>query len=778
MAFYFVFFIGLFCFDTTDTQAQTPDSLQTWRNSVVQNPKDGHAWTQLGYAYLNADSISEAENAFKKGVQYANSAEAYNGRGLVLMAKGIRHARNAFYYFRQALQKNPQYINAQLNIARTHIMFREPDAEVAFRKAMAIDSTYAPVYLELANWYLEHNYEVYSDKLADLYQRYIALRPKDEKGYYGLALTYTVQKSYPKVLDTALTVIRTIGINARWAALMAQAYAARGEHDKALALFDQYLQLIPPEERAFYDDIAPIAAPHEIEAYKHTSPENRDAFLKRFWQKRDPLLTGGVARQVEHHRRVWFARTFFAQKVTPYDRRGEIYIRYGEPDYRSRSNSPNALLPPAVDLVKQRIANQIYNYATDPEGEASEYVNLDGSPRFIWSWLEVRPDGQEYWRPPGDMALPAGGLKSEQYIGPLFPVARDVAGEIRVPWESWIYVHVGGGIEFVFNDLVMNGKWDFALPPAGILNTTLAVQVEQFNPAVILQQVAAETPDRFDIPPGIEPLEFYYDIAQFRGKTDKTNVEIYVGIPPEQVAIRNQQGQVTRSVVFATPDGEIVQQQDDPLTFAIADTSQLHKGAFAPNVTKLPTQPGAYQMAVRITDKNSGKWGVYVQNVSVTTFTDTLSMSDLALAHEITNIPRDPQFQKDDIWVIPMPSRHYQRHQSLFVYYEIYNLAQDEFGQTRYRVDYTIQQDMRKGTGLFGALSVGVHKLIASGKPQVVIGYERTGPKNWEPIYLEIDTKKVSAGLNQIAVTITDLVTGNTTTKQAMFQLSESPASQ
>jgi hypothetical protein len=55
----------------------------------------------------------------------------------------------------------------------------------------------------------------------------------------------------------------------------------------------------------------------------------------------------------------------------------------------------------------------------------------------------------------------------------------------------------------------------------------------------------------------------------------------------------------------------------------------------------------------------------------------------------------------------------------------------------------------------------------------VVVGYEREGRASWEPIYLELGIEQVKAGLNQIEVTVTDLVGGQTVSKLAIFQLSE-----
>jgi hypothetical protein len=274
------------------------------------------------------------------------------------------------------------------------------------------------------------------------------------------------------------------------------------------------------------------------------------------------------------------------------------------------------------------------------------------------------------------------------------------------------------------------------------------------------------------VPPGIEPLPFYYDVAQFRGSGNHTNVEVYVGVPTDMVTLEDARGEVTRSVAIATIDGDEVQKSNEPLIFSVADTTQLRKGAFAPDVSVMKIQPGAYRLAVRVADQRSGKWGVYVQELNVQTFGDSLSLSDLEMAYEIANRPRDHRFKKGEVWVIPMPSRNYQREQSPSVYYEVYNLTKDVFGQTRYRVDYTIQQDIRKGVGVFGALSAGMQKLMTSGKPQVVVSYERTGSEVWEPIYLELNTKQVKAGLNQLEVTVTDMVSGQSVSKRAMFQLS------
>ena len=749
------------------------DSLAVLKNAVMQSPKDGDAWVRLGYAYLDVDSLAQAEEAFYKAEKYVKSARVYNGLGWIWAKKNPRFARKAFPMFRKALQVDPMSLETHLSIARVHKMLGDQDAEGAFRKVMEMDSTYAPVYLELAQWYLDKGYEGYYDEIRPLYKKYIALRPDDVDGHYGLALNYTDQKDYGAVLDLAITVIELNGIDGQWAALMGQAYAARGEPDKAVALFEQYLKRVDDEERALYEDLRLVARDEELIAYAQLSAENKQAFLDKFWRKRDPLLvSGGRARLSEHYRRVWYARTYFAEKVQPWDKRGEIYIRYGEPDYRSRSGYPNRPPTGAVEAVKRKIAYQIYEIGSTPRGEVSKFFNMYMPEPWIsatksWRWLTPPGrDGLEYWRKPAD-------VENELYIGPIYAIDRNSDSASSVPWESWVYTQVGDGIEFVFTDQMMNGAWDFPPMPYGVLSSQLVSYMETHNSAIVLQTVKSETPDYFDVPPGLEVLAFYYDVAQFRGKLGETRTEVYFGIPPTEIELRNGRGSVSRILAVVDLDGEEVYRNEASMTMTIRDTSTLKSGAFAPEVASIDLTPGEYQLAVQVTDKNSGKWGVYAQELNVVEFADSLAMSDLEMAFDIATYPKDQQFKKGDVWVIPMPSRHYLRSQNPSVYYEVYNLTHNEFGQTHYRVDYTIQQDVRKGGGLFGSLGAGLKKAMTSGKPQVVVGYEREGQASWEPIYLELDIQQAKAGLNQIVVTVTDLVSGQSVSQQALFQLSQ-----
>ncbi|MCE2432932.1 MAG: GWxTD domain-containing protein [Candidatus Latescibacteria bacterium] len=422
--------------------SEVADSLSVLEEAVKAAPKDGDAWVVLGNLYLDAGEIEKADNAFRKGIRYAGSADAYVGLGRVFMARGPTRARQGLPYFRMARAKDPKSIDAELYLARAKVMLRDLDAEDAFRRVIALAPDYAPVYLELADWYVNNNFEMYYGEIRLLYEKYLRLRPGDVEALYGLAVSYTEEHDYRSVVGIGEMALAKNPGEARLLALLAQAYAGMGDPDRALALFAQYFDAIPAEERAFYKDLQLVARPEELKVYESLPEEERAAFLTTFWRKRDlTLISGGLAREAEHYRRVWFARTHFAKGIQPWDRRGEVYIRYGEPDYRSRSHAPNAVPSAEAEVVKERLA-----------------LDIEGG--FVVS---------------GEMTEESffGGVDDEQAVGdyegvnliePAYPVTFN---ERSVPWESWIYTQVGGGVEFVFVDELLNGKWQFPSLPDG-----------------------------------------------------------------------------------------------------------------------------------------------------------------------------------------------------------------------------------------------------------------------------------------------------------------------
>jgi len=695
------------------------DSVRILRSLVLEEGHDDLLWVRLGYAYLDIGDLKQAKVAFRKSTKGSNAAQAYNGLGLLYARQSNVPKQKAFEYFRRALGADPNFLEARMNIARLHLKLGDLETERALQDVISADSTYGPAYLLLADWYQD---SLFYEKRIALYRQYLRIRPDDVEGHLGLAMAHLEQHQYTKVLQVVEPVLsRTPAPDLL--PLAAQAYAIRGEADRAVELFETYIGQISQKERALYEDLSLVAFPEELVGYHDLPNEKQEDFLGNFWQKRDPtLISGGKMRLAEHYRRIWYARTFFGEKVYPWDRRGEVYIRYGEPDYRGRSDRVNAIPPSlAVQRVREWNSLRIFGVAD----------------------TKTKPGAARGWV-----------LKDEKLLAQ----------------EEWVYTKVDGGMQLKFVDEVANGQWDF---PS--MEKEESFRQLTYHPGAVYERVIRKIPEHYDVPPGVEPLEFYYDLATFRGSSGATRLEVYVGVPLNKVGIDTTTNQplfrVEMVVALLDFKGQEINRQRNQLVFPAIERERIKEGMFVPDVLAIEVPQGNYKLAIQLKDQVSGKWDVYVQELNVPAYVDSLGISDLELAWTIQNTAKEGKFRKGPLWVVPMPSRSYKHGQGVFIYYQLYNLQRDPFGRTKYRVSYTIRRDIRRGFSILGAMVAMVQKLFPSDEEQVSVAYERSGTESYEAIHFELESQTLKPGLNQIEVRVTDLNSGKSVSKAAFFQL-------
>ncbi|MCY3766140.1 MAG: tetratricopeptide repeat protein [Gemmatimonadetes bacterium] len=708
--------LPVFRFFCENVTASPADSLEALRGA--------RDWVGLGHAYLERGNFEDARKAFRQGARGDSAAAAYNGMGLAYGRDPKAVKRKAFEYFRRALGVDEGYLEARMNIARLHIQLGDLNAEHALKDVIEAHPTYAPAYLMLADWFRD---SLFPEKRIALYNRYLEIMPGDIRGYQGLAMTYIELHNYPEALKALEPAITDTSPDSRLLPLAAQAHAALGDPEQAVELFQNYFHALPDSERALYEDLSLVTFPAELETYTAKSGKEKAKWRRDFWKKRDmALVSAGKAREAEHYRRVWHARTFFGEKVSPWDRRGEVYIRYGEPEYRARSDRVNAY-PPSLEIQRIR----------DVHGQQ------------IYGVYDTRSDLE---RPKG-WTLKDGSAMTEE----------------------WVYTKVAGGLQLLITDEMRNGHWDF---PSGVPGNDISLtsRIMSLHPAVVYRKATQTLPDFYDVPPGMEPLEFYYDTASFRGPDGgAAAVEVYFGIPLDLVESEETAGSELSNVrmVAALTDarGEVYRRRQTGLVFPAPRGEQAERGTFAPELIRIEVAPGHYRLAVQLADRISGKWGVYLQDLNVPDFVDSLAISDLQMCWDIRESTREGKFRKKNLWAVPMPSRSYRQDTNIHIYYELYNLQTDAFGRTRYRVSYSIQRDARLGKGVFGALSSLVRRIISAGNEEVVVSYDRTGADATEAIYFELDAGNLKLGFSRVRVSVTDLNSLQSATRTAIFHI-------
>jgi len=169
-------------------------------------------------------------------------------------------------------------------------------------------------------------------------------------------------------------------------------------------------------------------------------------------------------------------------------------------------------------------------------------------------------------------------------------------------------------------------------------------------------------------------------------------------------------------------------------------------------------------------DLISGRTGLYRQELEIRDYqVPDLQVSDIQLASTITD-EGATKFQKEDVWIIPIPTRSYGETQNVYAYFEIYNLTKNEFGQTRYKTEYRVRSSSMPGIGVFGAVTTGLRAIFKTRKPQVAITNELTGRESDEREYVEIVLNKVKSGVNALEVIVTDQVTDKSIKREVRFR--------
>jgi GWxTD domain-containing protein len=726
----------------------------------------------LGYAKLKLKDYGGAEKAFLQALKYDQTLPAAHvGLGLVF-AEGPSRGVTAFVAFRKAVG--------------------------AAKRATKLDSTYAPAYRLLGELY--ERFQEDHEKATGYYLKYVTLEKGDLDGLYYFGLACVRGGQYELVTTHLKPFLDTHPEAVRLLPLVAQGYFYQETYEVALAHFERYLSHIPETERAYYTDISMVASTREMEAYQALADTlARQSYLGEFWQRRDPdILTSINERVIEHYRRVWYARTFFAEKVTPWDRRGEVYIRYGEPDFRSRSNNRQFVMDPKVEAVRNRMAVDMY-------GPEATYLTFTGPVfpirrmRRLDRRIEVQngPNTGEDIEADENLALTPGeqasllsdldleatsitdingNPRSRLEFDAYGPVTTDSEFE-SVAWETWTYTELRGGVEFTFTDEVGNSVFDFApMPPTPLGDNKLtgAARMMAYVPGVLYDKTMAVIPDLYVPGMGAEDLHFYYDLADFKGEDGQTVIEVYYGVPPKEVDMaKGDLGhliQVQGSLALADEGHAHIYRSAKDFLYQNSEAFDTTKGSFVADALQVKVFPGTYQLQVQLKDLISGRVGVYKQNLTVTDFrSEDLQVSGILMASDVRDNGTNLRLKKRDVWITPMPSRAYADGGKVFAYFEIYNLKIDTFGQTRYKVRYQVQFNPGVGAGLAGTVSSGVRSLFNRKKIQVSVAYEQVGSDTTEGEYIELDLRKAKAGVNVLQVQVTDVETGQEASREVVF---------
>ncbi len=724
---------------------------------------------RIGNLHVRLQEADSAEVAFQAAVDRDTTlAGAYLGLGEVRLQLRNR-PRAALIPLQRAVDLDSTYAEAHYMMARAYLRSRKTTAaRRAADKCIQVDPNYAAPYLFLAKLYQREN-----NKRAahTFYKKYLEQRPNDQTAAYEFAVELLKQKE----LDRAREIAERLG-GSRGLPIVAQALMADRDYEAALVAFSQYIDSLTPEEQALYEDISLVGHSREVKAYRTTTPETREIFLRNFWLRKDPFKSSaGAMRRVEHYRRVWYARTFFGEKKFPYDRRGEIYIRYGEPDFRSSWRELNAQMPLKVQRVQERMAHQLYgNNALALTFVGPVYpIRSAQAAENTWRNSEVRASSR-----PGE-AIDETSIGLERYK----PITS--SGDwSAVPWAVWIYADIDGGIEIAFTDEFNTGNFDYAPEPVlgpedineynmqsrGGPFRNMVNRLNTLSPAARMTRVASKEPERYAFET-LDPLDYYYEALSFRGRDGKTELQLNIGLPIDNVARPGDIDTtivVNRRVALVDSRSGRLHKRSDDLAVPVTDAN-LGRSLLALDRIDIAAAPGVYQLALEAWRKKTDMLQVYQQTLELPDYRgDDLMMSDIQIAQNVeeTREGSNPKFVRQGWDILPAPSRTFYVGNSVFVYFEVYNLEKDAFGNTRYEVTFEVisKSTSNKSPRTF------LPRIRKDGEA-IEVRYEQVGNEIWVSDFVELDLGQADPGRYSLHMTVKDLNADLNIKRDSIFRI-------
>lgn len=741
----------------------------------------------LGRVALERGNKDEATRLFKRAEEW-EPRKGYKQYGEGLIALRDSNTSLAKTKFQDAYRRNNRFAEALYQVARIQAegFVDRFNAKRTYRRTLELDPQHPSANVELGKLYDESG-DV--NQAINCYEAQMRVNPANTETMERLGYALLEKGLYWHARQRLYEALQnTNGREAELTLAIATTYMGDRQFAQAHDAYAQAFQLLPEEERAYYEDITEVSSPQEAAYFARISGEQRMIFLRKFWLRRDPTpITLANERMLEHFRRVWYARKHFSKGRQPWDDRAGVYIRYGEPDHRSTSASANFAANRDVDVVRDRYVHSIYG-TRPPEvlerGWLPVYPLVDPDDMY----KDIFSSSTDFQEQSGSSTSDQSQDQSDATSSSTSQSGTDDARRRSfsalglaslTKWEEWTYIHVNNGLRITFVDRIGRGDYQFATPPA-TSNMRMASVLQQYAPEEQVRAARIETPDQYVYNQQVDPLNFYYYVAQFRARDqNQTEVDIYYGLPTSDLMFQELPRGGYRATVesgFAVFDTlwNVKGRVQDRTELVSPERPNQERGSIHVDARSMLIDGGQrILLSVQAEDLVSGRLQAYQENVTVARYdTARLGMSDIVVAGMIRKADStdSPKFVKNGLYIVPMASRSFRRVQPVHVYFEIYNLTRgEEFGDTEYEVEHAV----RVGTGATGNIFGTVGRILGGSGRRVGISRVMEGIRAAEFQNFRLDTSTMSAGEYTLIITVKDLKSDQRVTRERVFRIGD-----
>ncbi|HEY2934210.1 MAG TPA: GWxTD domain-containing protein [Acidobacteriota bacterium] len=422
----------------------------------------------------------------------------------------------------------------------------------------------------------------------------------------------------------------------------------------------------------------------------------RENFIERFWQARDPdSATEENEYRREHYDRIRYANEKFDDAVDGWrTERGRVYIIHGPPDSISFAFGGNPLYidienPTSVitgDSNPDRRKRYRLSFTT-PETEIWVYHRLGGAQNFT-GYFEVifsRLDASQLYqlnqvlRHIGPASL-VGQRVQRDYEIMNFLRGQRIGGPYRILYAG----------EYKFPDvdaLYDSAFHPFKLPSLSVMDFQLGLQDLEKPPGEILEQKLAlsrQLKERIKSRIFFQKLSLNVYCGSVRSDQGGTLIPLTISFGPEQAG-----DTVDLLVELSRPDGRTVASFVDSIKIASKDAGQA-AAAFLFQ-TRLLAHAGRYKLFVYASARDKPAAAQFSQDMNLPDYSGSeLAMSDVLLfqkavpreqfAHEVSVDDSLPKFvggaaplHLKDFVLVPAAAPRFRRRENLTAFFEVYN---------------------------------------------------------------------------------------------------------
>lgn len=366
---------------------------QAFRDVLAADPRAVMVKYRLGMTLYHQNRWSGARQQFQQIIGLSRGTPyGYYGMGLIAL-QGKHRKFEALNWFREALKRDHSFVDAQWQLALTRLSlsnglfgaFSIGEIRREFERVIALDTEHPEAYYILGTTYYEYGKLDDAELGIPLFEKQIAVNPDHYDALYQLGLAYIDAERISEGI-AALTNIRHV--NPAWEIKISRAIA-EAKLRNAMVPTDSLtivLRLLPEKERRLYVDLRAVSPSGQDTPTDSLPFDAAEPIARRYWKAYDPTpATAENERLVEHCRRVAYARRYFGRGQWPWDRRGDVYIRFGAPSSR-RVFTVDAALESGADptgkLSPQLGIHQVerWTYTTPP----LEFEFVDQGSDFVF----------------------------------------------------------------------------------------------------------------------------------------------------------------------------------------------------------------------------------------------------------------------------------------------------------------------------------------------------------------------------------------------------------